>query len=67
VERFFAQITERRIRRGVFRSVAALEAAIRDYLEHHNSAPKPFVWTADADLILGRIKRVCERTSDSGH
>jgi transposase len=67
VERFFARITERRIRRGVFRSVAALEAAIREYLEHHNASPKPFVWTADADLILGRIKRVCERTSDSGH
>ena len=67
VERFFAEITEKRIRRGAFRSVAALEAAIRDYLEHHNADPKPFVWTADADLILNRIKRVCERTSDSGH
>ena len=67
VERFFAEITEKRIRRGVFRSVAALEAAIREYLEHHNASPRPFVWTADADLILNRIKRVCERTSDSGH
>jgi transposase len=67
VERFFAEITEKRIRRGIFRSVAALEAAIREYLEHHNANPKPFVWTADADLILNRIKRVCERTSDSGH
>jgi transposase len=67
VERFFAEITEKRIRRGAFRSVAALEAAIREYLEHHNASPKPFVWTADADLILNRIKRVCERTSDSGH
>ena len=38
-------VTERRIRRGVFRSVAALEAAIREYLEHHNASPKPFVWT----------------------
>ncbi len=67
VERFFAEITEKRIRRGVFRSVAALEAAIREYLEHHNASPKPFVWTADADLILNRVKKVCERTSDSGH
>jgi len=67
VERFFAEITEKRIRRGVFRSVAALEAAIREYLEHHNASPKPFVWTADADLILERVKKVCERTSDSGH
>jgi transposase len=67
VERFFAEITEKRIRRGAFRSVAALEAAIREYLEHHNASPRPFVWTADADLILNRIKGVCERTSDSGH
>jgi transposase len=67
VERFFAEITAKRIRRGAFRNVAALEAAIREYLEHHNASPKPFVWTADADLILNRIKRVCERTSDSGH
>lgn len=67
VERFFAEITEKRIRRGAFRSVAALEAAIREYLEHHNADPKPFVWTADADLILNRIKRARERTSDLGH
>ena len=67
VERFFAEITEKRIRRGVFRSVAALEAAIREYLEHHNASPKPFAWTADADLILDRVKKVCKRTSDSGH
>ena len=67
MERFFAEITEKRIRRGVFRSVAALERAIREYLAEHNANPKPFVWTADADSILDRIKRVCERTSDSGH
>jgi transposase len=67
VERFFAEITEKRIRRGAFRSVAALEAAIREYLEHHNADPKPLVWTADADLILNRIRRVCERTCNSGH
>jgi transposase len=67
VERFFGEITEKPIRRGAFRSVAALEAAIREYLEHHNASPKPFVWTADADLILDRVKKVIERTSDSGH
>ena len=67
VERFFAEITEKRIRRGAFRSVAALEEAIRDYLAHHNENPKPFVWTADADLILNRVKGVCERISNSGH
>ena len=67
VERFFGEITEKRIRRGAFRSVAALEAAIRECLEHHNASPKPFRWTADADLILDRVKKVIERTSDSGH
>jgi transposase len=67
VERFFGEITERRIRRGAFRSVAALEAAIREYLENHNASPKPFRWAADADLILDRVKKVIERTSDSGH
>ena len=67
VERFFARITEERIRRGVFTSVPQLERAIADYLAEHNAHPKPFVWTADADAILERLKRVCERTSDSGH
>lgn len=67
VERFFAEITEKRIRRGVFRNVPALEQAIVDYLAEHNANPKPFVWVADADSILDRIKRVCESTSDSGH
>jgi transposase len=67
VERFFAEITEKRIRRGVFKSVQALEQAIAEYLAEHNADPKPFAWVADADAILDRIKRVCERTSDSGH
>ena len=67
VERFFAEITEKRIRRGAFRSVAALEAAIMEYLAKHNENPRPFVWTANADLILERVKKVCERISNSGH
>ena len=67
VERFFAEITEKRIRRGAFRSVKALEQAINEYLEHHNQNAKPFVWTADANLILSRIQGVCERISASGH
>ena len=67
VERFFAEITEKRIRRGAFRSVRALEEAILDYLEQHNQAPKPFVWTADADLILQKVQKVCEGISNSGH
>ena len=61
VERFFAQITERRIRRGVFKSVEELEKAIEDYLATHNTNPKPFVWTKDADLILRKVQKLCER------
>ena len=67
VERFFAAITEDRIRRGVFTSVVQLERAIADYLAEHNKNPKPFVWTADANAILERVRRVCARTSDPGH
>jgi transposase len=67
VERFFGLITDRRIRRGTFGSVHELEAAIRDYLAHHNETAKPFTWTADADSILKKIARFCMRTSDSGH
>ena len=65
VERWFAEITEKRIRRGSFTSVASLEKAIQEYLDHNNENPKPFVWTADADLILGKIRRLCERISNS--
>jgi transposase len=59
VERFFAQITTERIRRGSFRSVADLRAAIVDYIRGHNRSPRPFQWTASADLILGRVQHIC--------
>jgi transposase len=61
VERFFAQITQRRIRRGTFQSVEELERAIEDYLATHNTNPRPFVWTKDADLILRKVQKICER------
>jgi transposase len=61
VERFFAQITERRIRRGAFRSVAELEAAIESYLRTHNRQPRPFVWTKSAELILTKVRKLAER------
>jgi transposase len=67
VERWFAQITDKRIRRGSFTSVTSLEKAIQDYLNCNNENPKPFIWTADAELILGKIQRLCERISNSGH
>ena len=57
VERFFGLITEDRIRCGVFRSVAQLEAAILEYLDHHNADPKPFVWTKSAATILEKVAR----------
>ena len=67
VERFFAEITNKRIRRGVFRSVKALELAIQEYLDQHNESPKPFVWSATPELILKRVENHCKRTSNSGH
>jgi transposase len=63
VERFFGALTVQRLRRGVFCSVAALEAAIREYLEKHNRDPKPFVWTASAELIFAKIQHTCETNS----
>jgi transposase len=62
VERWFAEITNKRIRRGVFRSVKELEAATREYIEVHNENPKPFVWTKTADQILASIARFAQRT-----
>jgi transposase len=55
VERFFRDITEERIRRGVFHSVADLEQAIMDYLDHRNANPKPYHWTAAPDAILTKV------------
>jgi transposase len=63
VERWFAEITNKRIRRGIFRSVKELEAAIREYIEVHNEDPKPFVWTKTADEILASMARFAQRTS----
>ena len=63
VERWFAELTNKRIRRGVFRSVRELEAAIREYIDIHNENPKPFVWTRTADQILDSIARYARRTS----
>lgn len=62
VERWFAELTNKRIRRGVFRSVKELEAAIREYIDVHNEDPKPFVWTRTADQILDSIARYAKRT-----
>src|SRR5215510_5734673 len=66
VERWFGEITNKRIRRGIFRSVKELEAAIREYIEIHNEDPKPFVWTKTADEILASIARFAQRTTTAG-
>src|SRR6266436_4988510 len=57
VERFFRDLTEKRLRRGVFTSVQDLESAILAYIEEHNRRPKPFIWTAKATDILEKVKR----------
>jgi transposase len=57
VERFFAEITRKRIRRGAFKSVAELKIAIMDYLETHNADPKPFIWTKSTGEILEKVAR----------
>jgi len=57
VERFFRDLTQNRLRRGIFRDVEELIMAIGDYIEKHNHKPKPFVWTAKAADILEKVKR----------
>ncbi len=62
VERFFAVLTERQIRRGTHRSLTALQAAITNFIDQHNADPKPFRWTKSADdihasILIGRARR----------
>ena len=65
VERFFALLTEKQLRRGVHRSTQELERAIRRYIDTVNSNPRPFRWTKSADDILATIRRFCLRTLDT--
>jgi transposase len=67
VERWFAELTTKRLRRGAHRSVGALNADIRAWIETWNDDPKPFVWTKTADQILESIARYCQRINDSRH
>ena len=62
VERWFGLLTERALRRGVHRSVADLELAIRAFVEATNADPKPFRWVKSADAILASVRRFCLRT-----
>ncbi len=67
VERWFALITEKQIRRGIFRSTKELEATIRNYIQSYNDYSKPLVWTKTADEIFASVARFCQRTLDTGH
>ena len=66
IERWFREITEKRIRRGSFNSVSELVQAIQEYLEVHNQDPIPFAWTKDADMILDQIAR-CKAALATAH
>jgi len=66
VERFFRDLTDKRIRRAAFRDVEELITAIGDYIDKHNNSPKPFIWTAKAADILEKVKRA-RRTLDNPH
>jgi hypothetical protein len=57
VERFFRDLTQNRLRRGVFRDLEELMMAIGSYVDRHNESPKPFIWTARATDTLERVKR----------
>ena len=65
VERWFAELTMKQIRRGAHRSVSELESAIYAFLDAHNADPKPFVWTKSPDEILASIARFAQRTADA--
>jgi transposase len=67
VERWFAALSEKRIKRGTHRSTRELETAIREYLTLTNESPRPFVWTKTADEILASVARYCQRISGSRH
>jgi putative transposase len=67
VEIWFNIITQRAIRRGTFKSVKELVAKINQFVEQYNAATRPFVWTATADSILEKIKRLCQYISGTRH
>ena len=66
VERFFREITDKRIRRGSFQNVSALIKAIKDYLDNHNQNPQVFVWSAPVERILEKISK-CKEALDAAH
>ena len=67
VERWFAELTERKLRRGTHRSVRVLNTDIRSWLESWSEQPRPFIWTKTAEQILETLAHYCQRINDSGH
>lgn len=67
VERWFGELTQKKLKRGAHRSVADLNADIRAWIETWNDHPRPYVWTKTADQILESITRYCTRINESGH
>ncbi len=67
VERWFAELTQKKLKRGVHRCVQALERGIRAWLTDWNENPRPFHWTKTADEILDEVAAYCGRISDSDH
>ena len=67
VERWFAELTNRKLRRSAHRSVTELEADVRKWINEWNADPKPFVWTKSADEILETLAAYCQRINDSRH
>jgi hypothetical protein len=65
VERWFAELTQRKLKRGIHRSVQALERDIRAWLADWNEHPRPFLWTKTADEILDKVAAYCHRISGS--
>jgi transposase len=65
VERWFAELTRKKLRRGVHTSTTQLEADIRSFIERHNENPKPYKWTKSADEILSSVKRFCQKAEQT--
>ncbi|HWT26268.1 MAG TPA: IS630 family transposase, partial [Solirubrobacteraceae bacterium] len=67
VERWFAELTARKLKRGAHRSTRALNADIRNWITHCNEDPNPYIWVKTADQILETLAEYCERINDSRH
>ena len=65
VERWFAELTRKKLRRGVHTSTKQLGTDIRAFIERHNEKPKPYRWTKSADEILASVKRFCQKTQQT--